>query len=63
MFTSSSCEVPDCHASSNLTEGNDIYDFGLLIMEIVSGKIPSYHSQTQVQLTILDSSVAGFHFL
>ncbi|WVZ15751.1 hypothetical protein V8G54_013317 [Vigna mungo] len=48
--------------SSNLTEGNDIYDFGLLIMEIVSGKIPSYHGQTQVQLPILDSSVAGFHF-
>ncbi|QCD94776.1 somatic embryogenesis receptor kinase 1 [Vigna unguiculata] len=43
----SSCEAPDCPASSNLTEGNDIYDFGLLIMEIVSGKIPSYHSQTQ----------------
>ncbi|CAJ1952882.1 unnamed protein product [Sphenostylis stenocarpa] len=43
-------ETPDCHSSTTLTEGNDIYDFGLLIMEIVSGRIPSYHSQTETHM-------------
>jgi len=62
IFTSSSYEVPYCHSSSTLTEGNHIDDFGLLIMETVSGRIPAYHSQTQVQLSILDSSVVGFQF-
>ncbi|KAK7270893.1 hypothetical protein RJT34_26396 [Clitoria ternatea] len=37
----------DCHSTSTLTEGNDIYDFGLLIMDIVSGRNPLYHSQPQ----------------
>ncbi|KAK7380367.1 hypothetical protein VNO78_32877 [Psophocarpus tetragonolobus] len=40
----------DCHSSSALTEGNDIYDFGQLIMEIVSGRIPSYHSWSQAHI-------------
>ncbi|KAK7259056.1 hypothetical protein RIF29_24650 [Crotalaria pallida] len=38
--------APDCHSSSTLTEGNDIYDFGILIMEIVSGKIPLSQGET-----------------
>ncbi|KAK7315122.1 hypothetical protein VNO77_33654 [Canavalia gladiata] len=31
---------PDCHSTSTITEGDDIYGFGILIMEIVSGRIP-----------------------
>ncbi|TKY45251.1 serine/threonine-protein kinase [Spatholobus suberectus] len=37
--------APDCHSTSTFTEGDDIYDLGLLIMEIVSGRSPSYQSQ------------------
>ncbi|KAL2334776.1 hypothetical protein Fmac_015989 [Flemingia macrophylla] len=49
--------APDCNSTRTFTEGNDIYDFGILIMEIVSGRIPSNHSQPHVPLTILDLSV------
>ncbi|CAL0303361.1 unnamed protein product [Lupinus luteus] len=38
---------PDCHSTSTLTEGNDIYSFGILIMEIISGKVPLYNNQSQ----------------
>ncbi|XP_019449699.1 PREDICTED: probable serine/threonine-protein kinase At1g01540 [Lupinus angustifolius] len=38
---------PDCHSTSTMTEGNDIYSFGILIMEIISGKVPLYHNQSQ----------------
>ncbi|XP_027357246.1 probable serine/threonine-protein kinase At1g01540 [Abrus precatorius] len=36
--------APDCHSTSTFTEGNDIYGFGLLIMEIIAGRKPLYHS-------------------
>ncbi|XP_072052239.1 probable serine/threonine-protein kinase At1g01540 [Arachis hypogaea] len=40
------------HSMSNFTESNDIYDFGILIMEIISGRIPfpSHHSQPQAYI-------------
>ncbi|QHO44048.1 Glutaminyl-peptide cyclotransferase [Arachis hypogaea] len=40
------------HSMSNFTESNDIYDFGILIMETISGRIPfpSHHSQPQAYI-------------
>ncbi|XP_061337802.1 probable serine/threonine-protein kinase At1g01540 [Gastrolobium bilobum] len=39
--------APQCHSTSTFTEGDDIYDFGLLIMEILSGRTPLDHSEPQ----------------
>nr|KYP61934.1 putative serine/threonine-protein kinase At1g01540 family [Cajanus cajan] len=42
--------APDSNFTSTFTKGNDIYDFGILIMEIVSGRLPSNQSQPQTHI-------------
>ncbi|KAF7813053.1 putative serine/threonine-protein kinase [Senna tora] len=41
---------PDCYSTGISTESNDIYCFGILIMEIVSGRTPLNHNQPQAYI-------------